>query len=307
MYSLRIFFSNLKFETERIRVVTKQSSLPPNFVFDFSPPNSTHTSTINLREEEGIVIEEEEDEENEDENKANSLEGKTLTNNIKKHQKKIPNIIMINKNSQQQQQQQQNHSNLNIHNKKNDQSNQTSSNEFIQLQKPIAKTLLERRGFKLAKQVNATTGNDEENQHSKASSILDLTSDLDSVDKMSVGFIIKRNKLKEEKIKVVNGSKSSKKGARSDSINNESDNISAIMKLRKAQAQSNNAIKSTSILKKITTSNFKEFENSVTTPESAASTSKPPPSTVFTLKNKNHFSPQSSVRIRVIDETDTDN
>jgi len=291
-------------------MLPKQSSLPPNFVFDFSPPNSTHASTTNLRideEEETVKLDNVATTINittdsdlahkeiglahiKKRSKAAAAAAATTTNNINSVDHKQPL----------------NHSIL----------NKTNS-----VKTQATKTLLERRGFTLSQKKSPTTNNtnnDSSRHDSQASSVVDLTSDLDSVDKMSVGFIIKRNQLKEEqlqKLKVASGSSGTGcGGGRNDSINNESDNISAIMKLRKIQANQKAATRNTAggILKKTASPLYlNEFDYLLTNASDHRHRHHHHQNTtpvMATLKNsKNHFSPQSSVRIRVIDETDTDN
>jgi hypothetical protein len=280
-------------------MLPKQSSLPPNFVFDFSPPNSTHASTTNLRIDEEIKLD----------NiaaAAAALTTTTTTTDSDLAHKEI-SLAHIKKRT-----------------KQKSSPNEATTTNVIDHKQPLnhsnlktamtssKKTLLERRGFTLSQKKSSPTTNNIIND-SQASSVIDLTSDLDSVDKLSVGFIIKRNELKEEqlqKLKVASGSsRGGGVGGRNDSINNESDNISAIMKLRKLQASHKAATQKSAtaaatmsggdgILKKraspLYLNEFDYHQN--------------PTPVMATLKNsKNHFSPQSSVRIRVIDETDTDN
>jgi len=292
-------------------MLPKQSSLPPNFVFDFSPPNSTHASTTNLRideEEETVKLD----------NVVTSI-NTTATDSDLAH--KEIGLAHIKKRSKAAAAATTTTNNINSVDHKQP-LNHSILNKTNSVKTQATKTLLERRGFTLSQKKSPTTNNtnntnnDSSRHDSQASSVVDLTSDLDSVDKMSVGFIIKRNQLKEEQLQMLKvASGSSGTGGRNDSINNESDNISAIMKLRKIQANQKAATRNTAggILKKTASPLYlNEFDYLLTNASDHRhhhhhhhQNTTP---VMATLKNsKNHFSPQSSVRIRVIDETDTDN
>ena len=225
----------------------KQSSLPPNFVFDFSPPNSTHASTANLAEEQQAE---------EERNKLTVPKAKRAPNLDQDHSSHLQTNSRI------------------------------ASSSSSKPTRPT--TLLERRGFQLATNHNRDD-NPSVNSKQGASSIADLDSDLDSVDKVNVGCIIKKHELKELKVQKLN---------ENDSINNESDNISAIMRLRKVPtlAENNNS-KPKPVVSSSKRSTYYELDFVSSKPKSSLS-----------LKaNQHHFSPQSSIRIKVIDETDTDN
>ena len=265
-----------------MRMLPKPSSLPPNFVFDFSP----ETSQVSRDEM--------------DEELADSASKKQQHNIINPEHSILlaKKVSSLNPSMA---------SGGNGGNKLNADKLFTPS-EIIGPTQPenlhLYSDLKQHRKKSLLGKVLLNKLNSIDDGYSKNSSNLDLDSDLDSVDKVNFGVIIKKNELKE--LKVNSKLNECTDTPHSDSINNESDNVSAIMKSRR---DIQNKCGNMSILKR---SPYYEVDFLKTSAPSL-----PPPSVMSTLplqgaqtashKFKHHFSPQSSVRIRVIDETDTDN